>query len=133
MKKFRFTVLLGIILTGIGGGASAFDPIGGGPASSLSSTVLFLTSVTRDRIDFPEASLEEVLLFLQRTGDVPAELGVKLDYSRVRQPATIRVKLVEQNLSLLQAVSLLAEQSGANLQIEPGKIILLPKKQSGKK
>ena len=127
MKQFRVTLLVGMIISGISHVAEAFDPIGGGPASSLSSTVLFLTSTTRERIDFPEASLEEVILFLQRTGDVPPEFGVKLDCSRMPQPTAIRVKLVGENLSLLQALSLLAEQSGANFQIEPGRLTLLPK------
>ncbi len=128
MDRIEFTAFLVLMLTGISDTAKAFVPVGNGPASSLPSTVLFLTSVTKDRIDFPDASLEEVINFLQRTGDVPAENGVKLDCSRMPEPSAIRVNLVEKNLSLLQAVSLLAEQSGANLQIEPGKLILLPKK-----
>lgn len=132
MKQIGIVALWVIMLTGIGGVTQACDPIGSGAGSSLPSTVLFLTSTIRERIDFPEANLEEVISFLQRTGDVPAELGVKLDYSRMPQPVAIRVKLVGKNLSLLQAVSLLAEQSGANLQIEPGRLILLPKQESGK-
>ncbi len=133
MNRTVFAAFGVLMLTGFGDQTKAFDPIGNGPASSLPSTVLFLTTMTRDRIEYPDASLGEVIAFLQRTGDVPAELGVKLDCSRMPQPDAIRVKLVGKNLSLLQAVSQLAEQSGAHLQIEPGKLILLPKQNQATK
>ena len=113
--------------------AISFDPLGNGPASSLSSTVLFLTSTHRDFINFPDSNLVEVISFLQRTGDTPGRLGVEIDYSMMRQPEAIRVKLVEKNLCLLQALSLLAEQSKAHFQIEPGKLKLLPNVDSEKK
>jgi hypothetical protein len=123
----KIYLVMGLFLSLANSSSIAFDPINGGPASSLSSTVLFLTNTTRDKIDFPEASLEEVLMFLQRTGDVDPKFGVRIDYSRVKNPREIRVKLVETSISPLQAVSVLAEQTGATLQIEPGKLILIPK------
>lgn len=125
MAKIYF--VMGLFLLFVNSSSSAFDPINGGPATSLSSTVLFLTNTTRDKIDFPEASLEEVLMFLQRTGDVNPRLGVRIDYSRVKNPGKTRVKLVDRSISLLQAVSVLADQTGFTLQIEPGNLILIPK------
>jgi hypothetical protein len=112
---------------GLSGPSWSSDPIDGGPASSISATVYFLTTSTKDKIDFPDASLEEITSFLNRTIELPPGTGVSIDISKIPSPATIRVKLVEKGISLLHAVALLAAQTQSTLLIEPGKIILLPK------
>lgn len=121
--------LLPLLLTvtlALTGPAPAFDPIGGGPASNISATVFYITTITKDKIDFPGASLQEVIDFLNRWDDA-GKHGVQLDVSQFPSPATIRVKLVGKGLNLFQAAGLLAEQAHATLLIEPGKITFIPK------
>ena len=117
-------LLLAITLT-MAGPTPASDIIGDGPHASISSTVAHITGTTR-AIDFPDASLRETIAFLNRWGD-PGGFGIRIDVSKLPFPVTIRVKLVDKNLSLLQAAAELAAQTNSNLQIEPGKISFIPR------
>ena len=127
MKSHVLRLLIGLgVAMPLIGPAPASDPIGGGPASSISTTVFYISNIKKSEINFPAASLTEVINFLNRWGD-ESGYGVRIDAAKILSPDTIRVKLTDKNLSLLQAAGLLAEQIQATLLIEPGKIIFVPK------
>jgi hypothetical protein len=105
----------------------AIDPLEQLPNESISATITHITGISQERIDFPNASLKEVLDFLP----IPAwptthQQRIVIDASAIKDHETIKVKLVRQNLTILQAVALVADQINASLVIEPGKIRLIP-------
>jgi hypothetical protein len=105
----------------------AFDPgEGPRPGSSLSTTVGFVSFVKIAKVDYPEGTLSEVLHWI-RGVEIPEKYGVVVDASRLNLPETTKVKLVEKDITILKAASLVAEQIGAEILIQPGKILLVPK------
>lgn len=126
--SMKANMLFSLLLFGLfSQGASAFDPGDGPPPSdSLSVTVGFVSVARVANVDYPEGNLSEVLDWI-RVIDIPRKYGVIIDASRMNLPETTKVKLVEKNISILKAASLVAEQIGAEILIQPGKILLVPR------
>jgi hypothetical protein len=131
--SMKADTLFSLLLFGLfSQGASAFEPGEGPPPSdSLSVTTSFVSVMKVANVNYPEGNLSEVLDWI-RVIDIPRKYGVIIDASRMNLPETTKVKLVEKNISILQAASLVAEQIGAEILIQPGKILLVPKEKIAK-
>ena len=104
----------------------AFDVIGPPASSSISHTIRHVSYAKLLLVDCPNDPLQEVLDYI-RGMEIPKKFGVIIDASRLRLPEGTRVKVVAKDVSILEAAGLVAEQLNANVLIEPGKIILVPK------
>ena len=117
---------MALLLGGFSQELHAFDPVGPPASSSLSRTIRHVSSIKLGRVDYPDGPLLEVLDFI-RVMEIPRKFGVVIDASRMKLPESTRVNIVAKDITILEAAALVAEQVNADLLIEPGKILLVPK------
>lgn len=115
-----------LLLSALSQQLSAFDPAVPPASSSLAQTVAHISNTKLPRVDYPDGLLPEVLEFI-RGMEIPRKFGVILDASRLKLPESTRVKIVAKDITILQAAAMVAEQVQADLLIEPGRILLVPK------
>ena len=122
--KFAIHICVAFLL--LNNSSWAFDPVGPPPSTSLFITVAHVTHVKLARVDYPDGPLLEVLDFI-RVMEIPVKFGVTIDASQLDRPELKRVKLVAKDITILEAVTKVAEQLDAEILIKPGKICLVPK------
>ena len=108
----------------------AFDPIGLPPEKTLEWTSKTAVNFVAPIIDFDKnTTAEEACDFLQMQSNKPKDYCIEIDTSALseKQRQTIIV-MQEKNISLLTALSKIADRLHASLVIEPGKICLVPRK-----
>ena len=123
----HLTFILALLLTGFQPSLLAFEPAGGPPpSSSLSRTIHFVANVKRPLHDIRNEPVSSVVDFI-RILEIPKTLGVTIDISRMKLPEDTRVSVVGENLTILAAAGIVAEQINADILIQPGVIYLVPK------
>lgn len=118
--KWIFYFTASVLLLSAGRSA-ATDLIGPFPESTVTPTILRATTITIP-IDIPNGKLTEVLSFLNRKA-----AGFVIETQGKDFSDTGPVKLVDSSISLFAAAASLADQIGANILIQPGRILLVPK------
>lgn len=108
----------------------AFDPIGPPPEKTLEWTSKTAINFVAPIIDFDKSTTaEEACGILQLSHAKPKDYCIEIDTSALseKQRQTIIV-MQEKNISLLTALSKIADRLNASIVIEPGKISLVPRK-----
>ena len=101
----------------------AFDPIPPYASDSIETTIELVNRII-PAIDYPKESVEEVVEFLELTGDIPERFRVHFSFEGFADLSKIEVKLVEKNITKLGALAKLAAQIDADIIIRPAKVIL---------
>ena len=104
--------------------SQAFEPAETYARDSLETTVGMIAGWTVPMVDYPDGSVAEVVDFIERMGDIPKEFRVQFTLEGFSDLAGLRVKLVEKDISKLAALSKIAEQIDADIEIKRGKVIL---------
>lgn len=105
----------------------SWEPVEKLPRESIKTTIGFVSGVRLPIVDYSDGPLNEVLEYIRWT-DVPKERGVVIDASLLKLPDSTRVKIIAKDISILEATAIIAEQLGADIEIAPGVIFLIPTK-----
>ena len=107
----------------------AIDLFERAPGDSVAATIFHATGISHE-LDLKDAGLDEVLKILP----IPPWLTtpedrIQIDASQIKDRENVRINLVSGGMTILEALSKIADQIGAKLVIERGKISLVPDKQ----
>ena len=103
----------------------AFDPVSPHTPLSIETTTQRLVDLVIPVIDYPNGSVQDVLDFIEQKGDIPKEHRIHVSLKGFQTLNRTKVKLVEKNITKLDALANIAEQIKIDLLIQPGKVVLL--------
>lgn len=125
MKTAMQAVLIAWVLgTGI---SLAFDPAGPPPKRSVAETLAFVSTVKIPSVRLEDSSVEEAIA-VAGGFDIPKSYKVQIDAEELGDLRNKKITLVAKDISILEAVSKIADLIPADIWIEPGKIYLIPRR-----
>ncbi len=110
----------------------AFDPVAPHTPLSIEATTQRLVDLIIPFVDYPDGSVQDVIGFIEQKGDIPKEHRIHVSLKGFQSLHRTKVKLVEKNITKLDALANIAEQIKADLLIQPGKVILLKRQTTNK-
>ncbi len=119
--KASLAIISVLLLTTIS--ARSFDP-DSPPKKTLSWTVTYLSKRIFPEVDFKDSTLKEASEIIQK--QVPLEYSVMIDVSRMKDAGAQRFDYKRSDVTLLELVTQMAQQSGADLLIAAARVILAP-------
>jgi hypothetical protein len=124
MSKPHGLYLVATLLLAACGSAHAFQSDGPPPSSSVLVTTTYVVRLVIPRMRYKDATPNEAIRHLLGVADLPAPYGISVDTSHLKQADAKVITFDADNLPLLQALARIAEQTHAEIVIQPGKIIL---------
>lgn len=117
-----------LIAWALGTGISlAFDPAGPPPKRNVAETLAFVSTVKIPSIRLEDSSVEEAIA-VAGGFDIPRSYKVQIAAEELGNLRGKKITLVAKDISILQAVSKIADLIPADIRIEPGKIHLIPRR-----
>jgi hypothetical protein len=102
-----------------------FDPAGPPPKKTIEWTTSRLSRAIIPYIEFHEVFLTEAIDFIAGM-EIPEAYRVSIDCSRLKDPKP-KITFTARDLTRLEAIGRVAEATGSDIVISPGKVTLVPK------
>lgn len=118
------TVFWFLVLAMRGAAADPMDPTEP-PVKSLSWTASFVSSVKIPTVLLEDVPVAGAMDYLLKA--FPPEARPEIDLSRIDEKKVQPVKFIGRNVTLLYAISMIAEQLDSDVLLEPGKVVLVPR------
>lgn len=123
-----FFRLLILALAGGAGVVVAAEPVPAvPPVKTLTWTASFVSTVKIPTVLFENEPVGSAMDYLLQA--FPPEFRPEIEFGRLKPEKVKPVRFTGRNVTLLYAVSMIAEQLDANVLLEPGKIVLVPKEE----
>lgn len=117
----KISALYGILILNV----IAFDPDGPPPEKTMLWTTDYINRVTIPKVNFVESTAEEAVLSLTQSY-IPKAYKVEINGSKLGELAHEKVSFELKDVTVFEAVGVLANSIGADILIKPGKIYLVP-------